>query len=157
MATCSGRALTLAPRPSSTPRQIWALPNTPRLKPAYSTRHFPAEAKRAGLVPVVAPINSAGVSSAREADGPAPVNADLHLLATILAPGQVVYHTFKQPLSGGKKRKAFVHVVHPPFPPPPRLACCKALVRATTDTRLHPSPALADPDFGLQHVGLVRG
>lgn len=44
------------------------------------------------------------------------VHADLHLYATILAPGQSVYHSFQQPLKGGKPRKAYVHVVRPPPP-----------------------------------------
>ena len=92
--------------------QIWALPNESRLKPSYTTRHFPRSARINTLVPVVAPINSsAAVSAQREAAGPAPVHSDLHLFATVLEPGKEVGHVFKQALKGGKPRRAYVHVV----------------------------------------------
>ncbi|CDZ96446.1 RmlC-like jelly roll fold [Phaffia rhodozyma] len=97
--------------------QIWALPNERRLKPAYYTRNVTDEEKKQGLVKVVAPFGSTEVSSQREASGPAPVHADLHLYATVLPPRHVVTHKFQPSLQRdpdqkvSSARKAYVHVV----------------------------------------------
>ncbi|KAL7413813.1 pirin domain-containing protein [Mrakia frigida] len=92
--------------------QIWALPNKSRLPPTYYTRHVTDAEKRQGLVKVVGPNGTEGVSEERETKGPAPVHADLHLFATLLPAASTVYHTFQTPLSNPKSlRKAYIHVV----------------------------------------------
>ena len=53
--------------------QIWALPNKSRLPPTYYTRHVTDAEKREGLVRVVGPVGTEGVSEDRDTKGPAPV------------------------------------------------------------------------------------
>jgi hypothetical protein len=112
------------------PPQIWAIPNESRLKPSYTTRHFPRSERLNTLVPVVAPTgSSSAVSAEREAEGPAPVHADLHLFATVLEPGKEVGHKFKPALKGGKPRRAYVHVV--------RRSLCLRLLSRCVPTLTH--------------------
>ncbi|KAG5642103.1 hypothetical protein DXG03_003602 [Asterophora parasitica] len=84
--------------------QIWSLPHTARLQPKYFTRHFSDAEKLNKWVSVVAPVGSAGVSDSREGAGPAPVQSDLTLYATLAEKGQKL----EQPLKG---KKGYVHVV----------------------------------------------
>lgn len=84
--------------------QIWSVPRTSRLKPKYYTRNFTDEEKLNKFVPVVAPAGSEGVISARDAKGPAPVQSQLTLYATLLEPGKKV----QQRLTG---KKGYVHMI----------------------------------------------
>lgn len=120
-------------------QQIWALPNKSHLPPTYYSRHVTDAEKREGLVRVVGPTGTEGVSEERETKGPAPVScqlylpppsslpslptltpsplfpqvhADLHLFATLLPASSTVHHIFQTPLKNPKSlRKAYIHVV----------------------------------------------
>ncbi|KAI0048777.1 pirin domain-containing protein [Auriscalpium vulgare] len=90
--------------------QIWALPWKSRLQPTYYTRHFTEEETRDNWVCVVAPIGSEGVSSDREANGPAPVQSDVTLWATVLSPAV----SLSRPLPAsraGEERKAYLQFI----------------------------------------------
>lgn len=76
--------------------QIWLLPAREGGEPGYEERHFPADAKRGRLCPLVAPDG---------ADGALRIGQDVRLHAGILAPGQEVVH---EPAPG---RHAWVQVV----------------------------------------------
>jgi hypothetical protein len=84
--------------------QIWSLPKVPRLQPKYFTRHFSDGEKQDKWAKVVAPVEAKDVVLAREANGPAPVQSDLTLYATLLSSGKKL----EQPLGG---RKGYIHVV----------------------------------------------
>ena len=84
--------------------QIWSFPKTPRLEPKYFTRHFTDDEKRDGWVKIVAPVGEKGVELVREAQGPAPVNSDLTLYATLLGARK----TLERPLQG---KKGYIHVI----------------------------------------------
>ncbi|KAI0063972.1 Pirin-domain-containing protein [Artomyces pyxidatus] len=90
--------------------QIWAMPWKSNLQPKYYTRQFSDEEKRDNWVSVVAPIGRDGVSSDREGGGPAPVQSDVTLWATLLSSGAVVSHHL--PASGiGPERKAYMQMI----------------------------------------------
>jgi len=89
--------------------QIWAHPSIGKLTPAYFTRHFTDEEKKDTLVPIVAPVNSKGVSSEREGTGPAPVQSSLTLYATLISPSKTVTHVFPTPVSS-EPRKSYVQI-----------------------------------------------
>ncbi len=76
--------------------QIWLLPAREGGEPGYEERHFPADAKRGRLCPLVAPDG---------ADGALRIGQDVRLHAGILGPGQEVVH---EPAPG---RHAWVQVV----------------------------------------------
>ncbi|XP_006456257.1 hypothetical protein AGABI2DRAFT_139077 [Agaricus bisporus var. bisporus H97] len=84
--------------------QIWSLPKVSRLQPKYFTRHFSDEEKQDKWVKIVAPVGAKDVIHARESDGPAPVQSDLTLYATLMNSGKKL----EQPLGGSK---GYVHVV----------------------------------------------
>ncbi|KII87162.1 hypothetical protein PLICRDRAFT_113083 [Plicaturopsis crispa FD-325 SS-3] len=84
--------------------QIWSIPSVSRLTPKYFTRHFTDAEKKDTWVRIVAPINASGVSSEREASGPAPVQSPLTLLATLLSPSATLPYKFTG-------TKGYVHVV----------------------------------------------
>jgi quercetin 2,3-dioxygenase len=83
--------------------QIWSLPHTRRLQPKYFTREFSDEQKSNTWLPVVAPVGAEGVSGDREGTGPAPVQSELTLYATLLGKGKVL----EKKLEG---KKGYVHV-----------------------------------------------
>lgn len=63
---------------------------------------------------VVGPAGAPGVSSEREADGPAPVHAWLGMWATLLSPGKSVSHRISPPFAPGNtapSKRVYVHVV----------------------------------------------
>ncbi|KIO27161.1 hypothetical protein M407DRAFT_23578 [Tulasnella calospora MUT 4182] len=91
--------------------QIWAMPHTSDLEPKYFARHFTDEEKTDKLVTVVAPVGSEGVIHEREAKGPAPVQSNVTLKATIISPGKSVEHVFPAPAEGTAGRKGYIHVV----------------------------------------------
>ncbi|KAF7317610.1 Pirin domain-containing protein [Mycena kentingensis (nom. inval.)] len=84
--------------------QIWSVPSVSRLAPRYFTRHFSDEEKRDAWVRIVAPVDAEGVVTEREGAGPAPVQSQLTLYATLLSPGT----TLKQRMVG---KKGYIHVV----------------------------------------------
>lgn len=73
--------------------QIWAKPYVSGLKPNYYGRHFSDEEKTDKIVLVVAPPEDNGVVEERDAKGPVPVHANIHVSASILTPGSEVSHT----------------------------------------------------------------
>lgn len=87
--------------------QIWTTPSANRLPPKYFTRHFKDAEKRDALVRVVAPVGADGVSTDRDAAGPAPVNSPVSLFATILSPGGDVVHRVPRAAA-----TVYVHVIH---------------------------------------------
>lgn len=74
----------------------------------HSHSHFTDEVKEKDWVTVVAPKGTPGVSDSREGDGPAPVQSNLSLSATLLPAGQ--NRPRRIPGSGAAK-KAYIHVV----------------------------------------------
>jgi quercetin 2,3-dioxygenase len=82
--------------------QIWSLPHTPRLRPAYFTRHFSDAEKQDKWATVVAPYTDD--NSKREAQGPAPVHSALTLYATLLSPGKKLDVNFKGD-------RGYIHVI----------------------------------------------
>lgn len=84
--------------------QIWSLPKTSRLQPKYFTRHFTDEQKADTWAKIVAPAWEEGVKNVRETDGPAPVQSDLTLYASIMSPGK----TLERPFKG---TKGYIHVI----------------------------------------------
>ncbi|KAK2464036.1 hypothetical protein APHAL10511_003980 [Amanita phalloides] len=84
--------------------QIWSIPHTPGLKPAYYTRHFSDADKLNKWARVVAPVGAEGVKKTREATGPAPVHSALTMYASLVEPGVRLEREIK-----GKK--GYVHVV----------------------------------------------
>ena len=84
--------------------QIWSVPHTPRLTPAYFTRHFSDAEKLNKWARVVAPVGADGVEEKREAAGPAPVHSALTMYASIIEKGFKLEREIK-----GKK--GYVHVV----------------------------------------------
>lgn len=91
--------------------QIWALPQAMGLAPKYYNRHFTDEQKRDTLVPVVAPVGSKDVTMTREGDGPAPVQSQVWLFASILSPGKSVTHNLLRSTNSLQRRKAYIHVI----------------------------------------------
>lgn len=91
--------------------QIWAMPQKSGLPPKYYNRHFTDEEKRDKLVLTVAPVGSEGVTEAREGGGPAPVQAQLRLYATILSPGSSVSHSLRGASNGTADSKGYLHVI----------------------------------------------
>lgn len=91
--------------------QIWALPQKGSLPPKYYNRHFTDEEKRDKFVLTVAPVGSEGVKETRDGEGPAPVQAQLHLYATILSPRQSVTHSLLGASNGISDGKAYLHVI----------------------------------------------
>lgn len=73
--------------------------------------HFSDEEKKDKLVPVVAPVGTEGVLVEREAQGPAPVESNLILYATLLSPSKAVSHLFGAPVQGETLRRGYLHVV----------------------------------------------
>ena len=93
--------------------QIWAVPHTKDLKPAYYTRRVSDEEKIGVWAAIVKPVNShlsktsskhETLSFDREARGPAPVQSHLSMYATLLDQGA----RLSRPLEG---KKAYLHVV----------------------------------------------
>ncbi|KAF2089716.1 RmlC-like cupin [Saccharata proteae CBS 121410] len=85
--------------------QIWAKPRTRGLKPHYCTRRFSDEDKVDRLVRVMEDEDRQG---GRDEEGaPIPMNADLSMDASILAPGKKVVHE----LVKNGERKVYLHVV----------------------------------------------
>ena len=103
--------------------QIWSMPSQQRLSPTYYTRfvttssvylfnpdtlhrHFTEEEKTDKWAHVVAPHDDKehGVSTEREASGPAPVHSPLSLFATILSQGKTVAQKVE-------RSKAYVHLI----------------------------------------------
>lgn len=84
--------------------QIWSIPSAARLTPKYFTRHFTDAQKTDAWVRVVAPVGAEGVSTEREAEGPAPVNSGLTMYASLLSQGK----TIVQSLKGSR---GYIHVV----------------------------------------------
>ncbi|KAJ3504087.1 hypothetical protein NLJ89_g8121 [Agrocybe chaxingu] len=84
--------------------QIWSLPHTPRLQPKYFTRHFSDAEKTDKWARVVAPVGAQGVLPEREGAGPAPVQSQLSLYATLLGQGK----SLSRPLEG---KKGYIHVI----------------------------------------------
>src|SRR6266576_6335119 len=84
--------------------QIWSVPHTRGLKPAYFTRHFSDAEKLYKWAKVVAPAGSAGVDDKREATGPAPVHSALTMYASLLEKGLKLEREMKS-------KKGYVHVV----------------------------------------------
>jgi quercetin 2,3-dioxygenase len=70
--------------------------------------HFTDEEKKQGWVRVVAPVSAEDVILEREASGPAPVQSDLTLHATMLPPGTSRPHKFP---GSGTGKKAYVQVI----------------------------------------------
>jgi len=70
--------------------------------------HFTEEEKQDRWALLVAPIGSDGVSTDREGDGPAPIQADVALRATVLSPNSTLSRDM--PSSEGE-RKAYMQVV----------------------------------------------
>ncbi|KIK49048.1 hypothetical protein CY34DRAFT_797428 [Suillus luteus UH-Slu-Lm8-n1] len=92
--------------------QIWASPRPGegKGKPAYFTRHFTDEDKRNQIRLIVAPSDSSEVSLSREAEGPAPIRAQLRAYASLVDPGVSLVHAF-HPGNGVERRRAYIHVV----------------------------------------------
>jgi len=88
--------------------QIWAFPWKSSLTPKYFTRHFTEEEKQDRWALLVAPVGSDEVSTDREGTGPAPIQSDVALWATVLSPSRTI--TREMPSSGGE-RKAYMQVV----------------------------------------------
>ncbi|KAI0272426.1 pirin domain-containing protein [Gloeopeniophorella convolvens] len=88
--------------------QIWALPWKGRLTPKYYTRHFTDDEKRDKWALLVAPVGSDGALTDREGDGPAPVQSNVALWATLLSPERSISRAM--PSSAGE-RKAYLQVV----------------------------------------------
>lgn len=84
--------------------QIWAIPHTRGLSPAYFTRHFSDAEKLNKWARVVAPVGADGVEEKREAVGPAPVHSALTMYASLIEKG----FRAKREIKG---RKGYVHVV----------------------------------------------
>ncbi|KZV60164.1 pirin domain-containing protein [Peniophora sp. CONT] len=86
--------------------QVWCLPSQQRLPPTYYTRHFTDEEKTDKWAHIVAPHDDRehGVSTEREAPGPAPVHSPLSLFATILSQGKIVSQKVE-------RSKAYVHLI----------------------------------------------
>ncbi|TFY53324.1 hypothetical protein EVG20_g10169 [Dentipellis fragilis] len=88
--------------------QIWSKPSQSRLPPTYYTRHFSDTEKKDNWVRIVAPVNAPGVSSEREAPGPAPVHSPLTLYASLISPGASLSHVLAD---APANRRAYIHVV----------------------------------------------
>ena len=84
--------------------QIWSVPHTRGLKPAYFTRHFSDAEKLNKWARVVAPASSEGVEDKREATGPAPVHSALTMYASLIEKGLKLEREIKS-------KKGYVHVV----------------------------------------------
>lgn len=84
--------------------QIWSVPHTRGLKPAYFTRHFSDAEKLNKWARVVAPTDSEGVDDKRESTGPAPVHSALTMYASLIEKDLKLEREMK-----GKK--GYVHVV----------------------------------------------
>ncbi|KIM34328.1 hypothetical protein M408DRAFT_19252 [Serendipita vermifera MAFF 305830] len=91
--------------------QIWSVPQKNGLPPKYYNRHFTDEEKRDKFVLTVAPVGSEGVKETRDGEGPAPVQTQLRLYATIISPGSSVSHTLKGASNGTSDSKAYLHVI----------------------------------------------
>jgi len=70
--------------------------------------HFTEEEKQDKWALLVAPVGTDGVTTDREGDGPAPIQSDVALWATLLSPKRTVSRTM--PSSDGE-RKAYMQVV----------------------------------------------
>ncbi|ODQ55048.1 RmlC-like cupin [Saitoella complicata NRRL Y-17804] len=81
--------------------QIWAKPSESGLQPSYYTETFSDEAKKAGLVRLIAPSGKTG-------KGEIPIVQDFYMYASILGPDAVRTHVLQG--EEGKERKAYVHV-----------------------------------------------
>ncbi|KAI0285984.1 pirin domain-containing protein [Russula aff. rugulosa BPL654] len=88
--------------------QIWTYPWKNSLTPKYFTRHFTEEEKQDKWALLVAPVGKDGVTTEREGDGPAPVQSDVALWATILSPNRTVSRDMP---SSSTERKAYMQVV----------------------------------------------
>jgi redox-sensitive bicupin YhaK (pirin superfamily) len=99
--------------------QIWALPWSQGLIPAYHTSTFPQEDKREGFVTIISPLKAGkGANAAEEkaavpiVEGSIPIHADLFMGAAIIEPGK----TFEWAVGANdaalapKDRKIYVHV-----------------------------------------------
>ena len=83
--------------------QIWSVPHTRGLKPAYFTRHFSDAEKLNKWARVVAPTSSEDVDDKREATGPAPVHSALTMYASLIEKGLKLERDMKS-------KKGYVHV-----------------------------------------------
>ncbi|KAF3357316.1 hypothetical protein VdG1_05894 [Verticillium dahliae VDG1] len=97
--------------------QIWAIPWRRGLPPAYHTRHFDDDAKRAAFVPVLSPLRAGPDASAADekaaepaVEGTIPIHADLVMGAGIIAPGRVFEWTIGGRGTTQTNRKVFVHL-----------------------------------------------
>lgn len=97
--------------------QIWARPWRNGLPPAYHTRHFDDEAKRAGFVPILSPLK--GGPDATPAEEKAaeptlpdtiPIHADFAMGAGLIAPEKAFEWTVGAKATTETKRKVFIHL-----------------------------------------------
>lgn len=70
--------------------------------------HFTEEEKQDKWALLVAPVGSDGVSIDREGDGPAPIQSDVALWATLLSPNRTISR--EMPSAAGE-RKAYMQIV----------------------------------------------
>ena len=85
--------------------QIWAKPDVGGLKPSYKTRKFTDEMKEDKLCRI---MDSVSRHSGKDEDGePIPMDADLSMDASILAPGKKVSHEIVK----DGKRNIYLHLV----------------------------------------------
>ncbi|KAL2757827.1 hypothetical protein ACRALDRAFT_1061117 [Sodiomyces alcalophilus JCM 7366] len=97
--------------------QIWAKPWRHGLPPAYHTRHFDDQAKRAGFVPILSPLKAGPDATPAEekAAEPSlpdtiPIHADFVMGAGLIAPGKAFEWTVGAKATTETKRKVFVHL-----------------------------------------------
>lgn len=74
------------------------------------SRHFTDAEKQNKLRLIVAPSKSSEVSLGRDADGPAPIRAQLRAYASLMDPGVSITHMF-HPSQSTDLRKSYIHVV----------------------------------------------
>jgi redox-sensitive bicupin YhaK (pirin superfamily) len=84
--------------------QIWAKPDTRRLKPHYETKTFTDEQKADRLVRI---MESTGRLGEKSETSPIGLQADLSMDASILSPGKKVVHD----VVAEGPRKVFVHLI----------------------------------------------
>lgn len=84
--------------------QIWIKPHTTGLEPAYHTKHFSDADKLNTLCHMISPAPLENY-----VEGTVPINANAHVYAAIVEPGQTVIHHVRAEKE--KQRKVYVHVV----------------------------------------------
>ncbi|KAJ3340790.1 hypothetical protein HDU93_006278 [Gonapodya sp. JEL0774] len=97
--------------------QIWNLPSNTRLRPGYTTAHFPDSCKRNQFVTLVAPAKKRDAVRPPHSDATKPIaiHSEFWMSATLLEAGKEVF--YRTPLVGdpakvsAHPRRVYIHIV----------------------------------------------